>query len=337
MVIGIVDLVGRPYYTPMSETTSSPGSATSPASQDNGPAGAQSVVDRIAARLSISPRAVWIGTLLPVVCLVAVTATVVLAPATERNTILFATLVAVTAGLATASVGVYGGVMVPGLLLLGIDARFAAAVTLFLQPLVIPLAAGSHYRMGHVSRSIAVPLAVGGMVGAFGGPFVAALVAKDVIARVVALLIIFVGFVVLVAHQSRRLGTPRAEDDVPTATVAGIGVAAGFSSGISGAGWGPLGVTALILSRIDPRQAVGSSLVARGFMAGAAVVAYLIAQTAFQNVTPNWWIVVPLFVGSIAPMIPGTVLVSRLGRERATVAITILSISLALPTLIWGH
>ena len=28
---------------------------------------------------------------------------------------------------------------------------------------------------------------------------------------------------------------------------------------------------------------------------------------------------------------------SRLGREKATIAITLLSISLALPTLIWGH
>jgi hypothetical protein len=35
-------------------------------------------------------------------------------------------------------------------------------------------------------------------------------------------------------------------------------------------------------------------------------------------------------------MMPGAALVSRLGRERATIAITLLSVSLALPTLIWG-
>jgi len=33
----------------------------------------------------------------------------------------------------------------------------------------------------------------------------------------------------------------------------------------------------------------------------------------------------------------GAMLVSRLGRERATVAITLLSITLALPSLLWGH
>ena len=72
-------------------------------------------------------------------------------------------------------------------------------------------------------------------------------------------------------------------------------------------------------------------------MATSAVIAYLISSTAFRDVTPDWWLVVPLFAGSIAPMIPGAFVVSRLGRERATVGITLLSISLALPTLVFGH
>jgi uncharacterized membrane protein YfcA len=278
-----------------------------------------------------------IGTLLPVVALIVVIATIAVAPANERGPIFFGTLVAVAAGLSSTSIGVYGGVLVPGLLLLGIDARFAAAVSLFLQVLVIPLAAGSHYRLGNFSRNVAVPLLIGGVIGAFVGPFFASLVPKDVIARLVAAMIVLVGVIVLATLRFAGLGKVRDESDVPTGRVAGIGLTAGFSSGISGAGWGPIGVKLLILARIDPRQAIGSSLFARIFMAAAAVVGYVLAATAFQNVTPNWWIVVPLFVGSIAPMIPGAMLVSRLGRERATVAITLLSIALALPTLIWGH
>jgi len=38
----------------------------------------------------------------------------------------------------------------------------------------------------------------------------------------------------------------------------------------------------------------------------------------------------------VAAMVPGAFMVSKLGREKATVAITLLSISLAIPTLIWG-
>jgi uncharacterized membrane protein YfcA len=306
--------------------------ADQPTAEDGG-----SSFGRLAQRLSVSRRTLFIGLLLPIIALVVVAITMAIAPEGERPRIFFATLVAVAAGLSSTAIGVYGGVLVPGLLLLSVDARFAAAVSLFLQVLVIPLAAGSHYRLGNFSRNVAVPLVIGGVIGAFIGPFFAALLPKDVIARLVAVMIVLVGLVVLATLRLSGLGKVRSDDDIPSKRVAGIGLTAGFSSGISGAGWGPIGVKMLILARIDPRQAIGSSLFARIFMAAAAVVGYITAQTAFQNIEPDWWIVVPLFIGSIAPMIPGAMLVSRLGRERATVAITLLSIGLALPTVIFGH
>ncbi|HEY5489443.1 MAG TPA: sulfite exporter TauE/SafE family protein [Candidatus Limnocylindrales bacterium] len=292
---------------------------------------------RLSASAGMSPRTIVAGTLLPLVALVVIVGTIGVAPADQRTTIFFATVVGLAAGLSSTAIGVYGGVLVPGLLLLSIDARFAAALSLFLQVLVIPLAAGSHYRMGNFSKKVALPLVIGGMIGAFIGPFFAAALPKDAIARVVAGLIVLVGAIVLATLRLTGLGSVRAENDVPNARVGGIGLVAGFASGISGAGWGPLGVKMLILTRIDPKKAIGSSLFARIFMAASAVVGYVTASTAFQGVTPNWWIVLPLFFASIAPMILGAMLVSRLGRERATIGITLLSISLALPTLIWGH
>lgn len=285
----------------------------------------------------MSERTLKAGIVVPVICALLIAGTFAAAPSTERPTILLGTLVAVAAGLSSTAIGVYGGVLVPGLLLLGIDARFAAAASLFLQVLVIPLAAGSHFRMGNFSRKVATPLVIGGVIGAFIGPFFAALLPKDAIARVVAGLIVLVGAVVLGTLRLGRLGTIREENDVPRARVGGIGLVAGFASGISGAGWGPIGVKLLILSRIDPKRAIGSSLFARIFMAAAAVVGYVAASTAFKDVKPDFWLMLPLFAGSIAPMIPGALVVSRLGRERATIAITLLSISLALPTLIFGH
>ena len=122
------------------------------------------------------------------------------------------------------------------------------------------------------------------------------------------------------------LGEVRAADDAPTARIAGVGTVAGFSSGISGAGWGPIGVKLLILLRIEPRSAIGSSLVGRVFMALAAVAGYLLAATALQDVRPDYPLIVVLFAGSVAAMVPGAFLLSRLGRETATIAITILSI-----------
>ncbi|HEY8134917.1 MAG TPA: sulfite exporter TauE/SafE family protein [Candidatus Limnocylindrales bacterium] len=294
-------------------------------------------LDIWAERIGVSRRTLIAGIVLPIISLIAICVTFALAPADQRGLIFFSTLVALAAGLSSTAIGVYGGVLVPGLLLLGVDARFAAAASLFLQVLVIPLAASSHYRMGNFSRNVALPLLIGGVIGAFIGPFFAAAIPKEWIVRFVAAMIVFVGIIVLATLHLTGLGKVRADDDIPQAQVGGIGLLAGFSSGVSGAGWGPIGVKLLILSRIDPRQAIGSSLFARIFMAAAAVVGFFVAQTAFNNATANWWIVVPLFAGSVAPMIAGAMLVSRLGRERATVAITLLSIALALPSLLWGH
>lgn len=273
---------------------------------------------------------------LPIGGAIIIAVVLVLAPADDRLFILLASLVAMAAGLAATSIGVYGGVLVPGLLLLGVDPRFAAAASLFLQVLVIPLGAGAHYRMGNVSRSIAVPLIAGGMIGAFVGPFFAVALPSDIIARLVAAMIVFVGVIVLATLKWRGLGTVRAANDIPTGRVAGVGLAAGFSSGISGAGWGPIGVKLLILLRIEPKAAIGSSLMGRVFMASAAVVGYLLTASAFEGLRPDIGLLVVLFCGSMVALVPGAMMVSRLGRERATVFITLLSIALALPTLIWG-
>ena len=123
--------------------------------------------------------------------IIVIVATIGIAPADQKSTIFFASLIALAAGLSSTAIGVYGGVLVPGLLLLpGIDARFAAALSLFMQVLVIPLAAGSHYKMGNFSRKVALPLVIGGVIGAFIGPFFAAALPKEVIARLVAAMIV---------------------------------------------------------------------------------------------------------------------------------------------------
>ena len=273
---------------------------------------------------------------LPVLGIIVIATTLVLAPSEDRSLIFMASLVAMASGLAATSIGVYGGVLVPGLLLLGVDPRFAAAASLFLQVLVIPLGVGAHHRLGNVTRSIALPLILGGMAGAFVGPFFATALPAEFIARLVSAMIVFVGITVLATLKWHGLGLVRASDDVPTARIASVGGVAGFSSGISGAGWGPIGVKLLILLRIEPKSAIGSSLLGRVFMAMAAVVGYVIAASALEGVEPDLFLLVVLFFGSVITLIPGAFMVSRLGRETATVLITLLSISLALPTLIWG-
>ena len=274
---------------------------------------------------------------LPIVCALLVLGTWIGAPVAERAPILWAALVSLAAGFAATSIGVYGGVLVPGLLLMGVDARFAAAASLFLQLLVIPLGAGAHLSLGNVTRRIAVPLIAGGMLGAFVGPFLAAGLPKEATARVVAGAIVAVGLLVLATLRFGGMRSIVPAEEVPRAKVAGVGLVAGFASGISGAGWGPIGVKLLILLRIEPRQAIGSSMLGRVFMSAAAVIGYVLSATAFHDIVPDYWLILPLFAGSIAAMVPGVFLVTQMKRERAVIAITLLSIGLALPVLIRGH
>lgn len=287
-------------------------------------------------RMGMSPRAFTAAVGLPIACTIVILVTLVVAPADERWIIFWASIVAVASGLSATAIGVYGGVLVPGLLLLGVDARFAAAASLFLQVLVIPLGAGAHYRLGNVSRHVAVPLIVGGMAGAFVGPFFAAALPEDIITRLVAGVIVGVGVLVLATLHWGGLGSVLPMDEVSQARIGGVGLTAGFASGVSGAGWGPIGVKLLILLRIEPRQAIGSSLVGRVFMAAAAVVGFVLSARMADEIDIQYWLLIPMFAGSVAAMVPGAFMVSRLGREKATIGITLLSIGLAVPTLIWG-
>jgi uncharacterized membrane protein YfcA len=152
----------------------------------------------------------------------------------------------------------------------------------------------------------------------------------------VSLVIVAVGAIVLLSLRNGYATGFVDHEEIHPLRIGGIGGIAGFASGISGAGWGPIGVKLLILSKIEPRHAIGSSLVGRVFMALSAVLAYALTAWAAAGVRFELTLLVPLLAGSSAAMVPGAYVVSRLGRGRASAAVALFSISLALPTLIWG-
>ena len=264
-------------------------------------------------------------------CLVVLVATVI-APAGERPTLAGAAIVAGLAGLSATSVGVFGSVLVPGLLLLGLDPRSAAAISLLAQVLVIPIGASSHAAVGHVKRAILLPIVLGGVTGSVIGALLASTVPAALAGRAVAVMIVVIGLIVL---ANLRAGASPAGDGVirPRRT-AGIGLVAGLASGISGAGWGPIGVKLLILGGTLPRIAIGSSLAGRVPMAIAALVTYAVSASAHGIPAAPPTLVAVVLGASLVTMIPGTLLIAHLGRRSATVGVALLSIALALPTVV---
>ena len=297
-------------------------------------------IRRFRYRIDVGPR-LFAASVAAVIAAVAVVAiTLALAPVEDRSFIFAASVIALVAGAALTSVGVYGGVLVPGLLLLGVHPLFAAPLSLFLQVLIVPFGASAHVRLGNVSRPLVVPLVIGGVVGAVLGPIVASFFEADVIRLAVELLIIASAILLLVSLPLKKMQVAREAGDLPTARIGVIGTASGMASGISGAGWGPMGVTLLILSRIEPRIAVGSSVFGRIFMAAAAVlsaaVVLLVTPGLYDEVDPEWILLPSILAASLAAMLPGAILASRLGRTRMSVLIATISITLASLALIAG-
>jgi uncharacterized protein len=275
-------------------------------------------------------------TFLPVVAGALALLLVATAPAGERLGLAAAGVVAAAAGLSATSIGVFGGVLVPGLLLLGVPPAVAAPLSLLLQVVVIPLGATSHAAVGHVRRSITVPLIIGGVAGSVGGALLASSVSAEVVARAVSLVIVVVGLIVLANVISGPAAGPVEHVDVHATRIGTIGGVAGFASGISGAGWGPIGVKLLIVSGIEPRYAIGSSLVGRIAMAVAAVATYALVAIGRGSVAIDPRLFAVLLCASAAAMVPGTMVIARVGRRRAAAGVAILSIALALPTLLGG-
>jgi uncharacterized membrane protein YfcA len=291
------------------------------------------IVTRTRKRFGVGPRVFAASIVAFFLSIGIIAVAYVLVPVDDRSLLLGASLLAFGAGIALTSVGVYGGVLVPGLLLLGADPRFAAPLSLFLQVLIVPFGASAHYRLGNVKRSLVVPLVIGGVVGAFLGPMVASFFEPEVIRLAVEVLIVVAAILLLVSLPMKKMRVSRPDSGLPTARIGIIGAGSGMASGISGAGWGPMGVTLLILSRIEPRFAVGSSVVGRIFMAAAAVLGALITFALtpglYDEIDPEWVIVLPLLTASVAAMLPGAVLATRLGRTRMSVIIATTSIVLA--------
>jgi uncharacterized membrane protein YfcA len=291
-------------------------------------------------KIDVGPRLFAASVLAVIIAVIVVAVTVFLAPAEDRGFILSASLIAVVAGAALTSVGVYGGVLVPGLLLLGVHPLFAAPLSLFLQVLIVPFGASAHVRLGNVSRPLVIPLVIGGVIGAVLGPIVASFFEADVIRLAVEVLIIVSAILLLVSLPLKQMQVSRESGDLPSARIGAIGGASGMASGISGAGWGPMGVTLLILSRIEPRIAVGSSVFGRIFMAAAAVISAAVVMAVtpglYDEVHPEWVLLPSILAASLAAMLPGAILASRLGRTRMSVLIATISITLASLALIAG-
>jgi hypothetical protein len=222
-------------------------------------------------------------------------------------------LIGAIGGYLSGVVGVgMGATVVPSLILLGVDPITAIGSSLLQDVLIAPLGGISHYKFGHIRRRIFVPLAVVGMLSAYLGANISTYLPAGSLKLLVGISAIAAGLLIIVKYpraRERKL-TPtligKVLRVVSTSTVALIALIAGLSYGALGMGWGPLGISLLILARVSPHTAVGSSVFARSFvaLAGASTYYFLVGIRAD--------IALPLIVGGSIAVPFGALTAKRL-------------------------
>lgn len=160
------------------------------------------------------------------------------------------------------AVGVGGVLLIPFLALLGdLGIHAAAATALFTFLFTGLFGTWLFERRGSISWPMTVPVCIGAVLFGYLGSAVAARIAARTLAITIAAIIVAAGIYVFVPPRGalRDLRDGRGRGDLPI--LVAVGAAAGFGSGLSGAG-GPLfSVPLMVILGFAPLAAVGASQV----------------------------------------------------------------------------
>src|SRR5579884_593573 len=167
--------------------------------------------------------------------------------------------VAAGVGFCIGAAGVGGIILVPALMFAGLTTRQAQSTSLFTFLFTGIYGAWLFQRRGSIQWREALPICAGAAVFSYLGAWTNSLVAVRILNLLVALIITTAG-VYLVFPESRHKLEP-ADPHHKTWLLVGVGAAAGFGSGFSGAG-GPLFLVPMMLAAgFAPLSAIGSGQV----------------------------------------------------------------------------
>jgi uncharacterized protein len=183
--------------------------------------------------------------------------------------------VALVVGALIGSVGIGGILLIPGLVILGaMPIHAASATALFTFLFTGALSAWMFARRGSIDWRSSIPVCVGALAFSYLGAYVNSLTNAVVLDRIIGTVILLAGinvlFPLLKTHERRQ-------DSRSPGLLLTVGAAAGFGSGLTGAG-GPLFSVPIMLSLgFPPLMTIGVSQILQLVSAAsgtAANVAY---------------------------------------------------------------
>lgn len=200
----------------------------------------------------------------------------------------------------------YGTTLTPLMILVGFDPRQVVPCVLVSELLTGITATLMHQRDGNVdffrnreARWTAILLSVLSTVGAVAAVSLAVSVNRQVLATIIAAIIMGTGVATL-ATIRRQLRYRRGH-------IIAVGAVAAFNKGLSGGGYGPLVTAGQVVSGVAPKHAVAISSLAESFTCFVGLIAYLALGKNF-----NWSLALPLSAGALMSVPLATLTVRRM-------------------------
>ena len=184
--------------------------------------------------------------------------------------------VAVLVGTLIGTVGVGGILLIPALeLLTPLAIQGAMATALF--TFIFTGIAGTwlFQRRGSIDWTVATPLCLGGALFGFVGAWANARLDANVLALILAVLIVGAGVYTLFTGSTRRLARFHDRPRLRQALLFTIGALTGFGSGLTGVGGPALAVPMLVLCGFPALSAIGASQVIQIVAAVSGSAAHL--------------------------------------------------------------
>ena len=209
--------------------------------------------------------------------------------------------VAVLVGFFIGSVGVGGVILIAALALVGrMDIHLASATALFTFVFTGIIGTWLFYRRGSIEWRLTVPVCVGSVVFSYAGAMVASYIEQRLLALIIASIIVFAGLYVMLPSRRAEGAYRTGHGTSQQILLACVGAAAGFGSGLSGAGGPVFAVPMMMALGFVPLASIGASQVLQIVVAVAGTAGNL-KYGAVDFVTAAW--VAPL---SLVGVVLGT-------------------------------
>ena len=184
--------------------------------------------------------------------------------------------VAVLVGILIGAVGVGGILLIPALNLLtslSIQASMATALFTFIFTGIVGTCL--FQQRGSIGWSITLPLCAGGALFGFVGAWTNALLDAQLLALILALLIVFAGVYTLCSGGSRQAAAFQDRPRLQRVLLFGIGAVTGFGSGLTGVGGPALSVPMMVMFGFPTLAAIGASQVIQILAAVSGSIGHL--------------------------------------------------------------